>query len=57
MTLPIGYRPLKQRIFTVQTENGAIRVDVKTNGDVIVATGFNLSQNWISLDGITFSID
>lgn len=57
MTLPVGYRPTKIRIFTVQTENGAIRVDVNPNGTVLVATGFDVNQNWISLDGLTFSID
>ncbi|CAL2093899.1 Head domain of trimeric autotransporter adhesin [Tenacibaculum sp. 190524A05c] len=57
MTLPVGFRPQKTRIFTVQTENGSIRVDVNPSGTVVVATGFNINQNWISLDGITFSID
>ncbi len=57
LTLPIGYRPLKTRIFTVETENGSARVDVNPNGTVIIATGFNVNQNWVSLDGLTFSID
>lgn len=57
MTLPVGYRPLKTRIFSVQTENGGMRVDVNSSGAVVIATGFNVNQNWVSLDGITFSID
>ncbi|WP_299216158.1 hypothetical protein [uncultured Aquimarina sp.] len=57
MTLPVGFRPAKTRIFSVETENGSIRVDVNANGTVLVATGFNISQNWVSLDGITFSVD
>ncbi|WP_298543361.1 hypothetical protein [uncultured Aquimarina sp.] len=57
MTLPVGFRPTKTRIFSVETENGSIRVDVNANGTVLVATGFNVNQNWISLDGITFSVD
>lgn len=57
MTLPVGFRPQKTRIFSVQTENGSIRVDVNPSGTVVVATGFNINQNWVSLDGITFSID
>ncbi len=57
MTLPVGFRPQKTRIFSVQTENGSIRVDVNPSGTVVVATGFNVNQNWVSLDGITFSID
>ncbi|WP_299440112.1 hypothetical protein [uncultured Aquimarina sp.] len=57
MTLPVGFRPAKTRIFSVETENGSIRVDVNANGTVLVATGFNVNQNWVSLDGITFSVD
>ncbi|WP_298516988.1 hypothetical protein [uncultured Kordia sp.] len=57
MTLPVGFRPTKTRIFSVETENGAARVDVNPNGTVIIATGFNVVQNWVSLDGLTFSID
>jgi len=57
LTLPVGYRPQKTRIFSVQTENGTIRVDVNPNGTILVATGFNVNQNWVSLDGITFSVD
>jgi hypothetical protein len=57
MTLPAGFRPLKTRIFTVETENGAMRVDINPSGTVIIATGFNINQNWVSLEGLTFSID
>ncbi|MDY8134878.1 hypothetical protein [Aquimarina sp. 2201CG5-10] len=57
MTLPVGFRPTKTRIFSVETENGSIRVDVNANGTVLVATGFDVNQNWVSLDGITFSVD
>ena len=57
MTLPVGFRPLKTRIFSVETENGTARVDVNPNGTVLVATGFNVTQNWVSLDGLTFSVD
>ncbi|WP_299627066.1 hypothetical protein [uncultured Tenacibaculum sp.] len=57
MTLPVGYRPVKTRIFSLQTENGAMRVDVNPSGTVVVASGFSVNQNWVSLDGITFSID
>ncbi len=57
MTLPEGYRPQKTRIFSVETENGSMRVDVNPNGTVLIATGFNINQNWVSFDGITFSVD
>ncbi len=57
ITLPVGFRPTKTRIFSVETENGSARVDVNPNGTVLIATGFNVSQNWVSLDGLTFSVD
>lgn len=56
--LPVGYRPVKQRIFVVSTEAGIIRIDVGANGNVVWGGGaYNGSQNWISLDGISFRID
>ncbi|MBW1294133.1 hypothetical protein [Aquimarina litoralis] len=58
LTLPLGYRPLKQRIFTVSTEAGIVRIDVAANGTVIYnAPAYNGGQNWVSLDGISFRID
>ncbi len=58
LTLPVGYRPLKQRLFTVTTEAGIVRVDVAANGNVIYnGIAHNGVQNWVSLDGISFRID
>ncbi|KAB1155621.1 hypothetical protein F7018_11640 [Tenacibaculum aiptasiae] len=57
-TLPIGYRPKKQRIFSVVTEAGIVRVDIAANGNVIFnGLNFNGGQNWVSLDGISFRVD
>ena len=58
ITLPIGYRPQKQRIFTVSTEAGIVRIDVAANGNVVFnGPSYNGGQNWVSLDGISFRID
>ncbi|CAL2079026.1 hypothetical protein [Tenacibaculum sp. 190524A02b] len=58
LTLPIGYRPQKQRIFTVSTEAGIVRVDVAANGNVIFnAPAHSGGQNWVSLEGISFRVD
>jgi hypothetical protein len=52
-TLPADYRPKYRHIFTAFSSNGAIRVDVSTNG--AVASQPVLQDNdWVSLDGITF---
>ena len=53
--LPVGYRPLKHCVFTQYSADGAVRVDVKSTGDVSVITGFTDGNNeWLSLAGITF---
>ncbi len=58
ITLPAGYRPQKQRIFTVSTEAGIVRIDVAANGNVVFnGPSHNGGQNWVSLDGVSFRID
>ncbi len=58
LTLPVGYRPQKQRIFTVSTEAGIVRIDVAANGNVVFnGPAHNGGQNWVSLDGISFRVD
>ncbi len=55
-TLPAGFRPVKQRIFTgTQDGNNTVRVDVTTTGNVVVLS--NSPVTFISLDGISFRID
>lgn len=50
-TLPAGYRPAFQSLFSV-ISNGAVgRTDVLTNGQVIPYNGTNV---WTSLEGLTF---
>jgi hypothetical protein len=55
-TLPAGYRPSTsgKLLFTTTAQSGLSRIDILTNGDVVVTTG---STGWISLDGITFRAD
>jgi hypothetical protein len=51
-TLPNGYRPAQRELHAVSTNPNTIgRIDILTNGDVIMISGNN---EWISLDGITF---
>jgi hypothetical protein len=53
-TLPVGYRPTEQYIFTVNSGGAFGRVDVAAYGDVIVVTG---NSSWVSLDGISFRVN
>lgn len=52
-TLPAQFAPNQQRIFVVQSNIGPVRVDVKQNGDVILAENKTVTQ-YISLDNISF---
>ena len=54
MTLPTGYRPVASCILTTLSNNVIGRVDINSAGVVVALVGTN---NWISLDGISFSID
>jgi len=56
-TLPMGYRPAKNRIFTTQGENGLVRVDVNSNGEVVIKATFDTVLDWVSLDGILFRVN
>lgn len=58
LTLPVGFRPAKQLIF-YPLGNGQdwVRIDVKTNGDVLVASWGNRMTNpvqWLTVAGISF---
>lgn len=50
-TLPAGYRPDLQQLRIVNANNAYGRVDIKANGDVVIANGSNA---YTSLDGISF---
>jgi hypothetical protein len=51
--LPVGFRPLEQYLFVVETNSNANgRVDIQTDGNVIA--GANISNTWVSLDPISF---
>jgi Tfp pilus assembly protein PilE len=50
-TLPAGYRPSARLVFEV-ANNGAVgRIDILSNGQVLIMTGGNV---WLSLDNIHF---
>lgn len=52
-TLPVGYRPMEKLIFPSLNNNNVSRVDVGSNGDVIVAHP-STASGWLALDGIRF---
>lgn len=51
-TLPDGYRPTQHHLFAVLSNNAIGRVEVRTTGEVIIATPSN--NSWVSLDNIRF---
>ena len=53
-TLPSGYRPKKRKIFTVNSNNSFGRVDILTNGNVIIDS--MCSNGYVSLENISFRI-
>ena len=53
-TLPEGFRPVKDYIFPVVSNNALGRIDVEDTGGVEVVIGSNV---FVSLDGILFSLD
>lgn len=55
--LPVGVRPEGQSVFLVASYAGPMRLDIKTTGEIVVATmqsGAQQSTQWVSLDGIRF---
>ena len=50
-TLPADYRPAAQELFSTLANSQAARVDVKSNGQVVVVLGTN---QWVNLDGLSF---
>lgn len=53
-TLPVGYRPENNRIFSNYTNSGVGHVEVESDGDVIAKAGGN---TWFSLDGVSFRVE
>lgn len=57
LTLPLGYRPASKMIFLVSSANGPVSLEIDTTGNIIINTAFNVSQNWVSLSGISFRLN
>ncbi len=53
-TLPAGYRPDHQHLFAVQSNHALGRVDVRTNGEVVMRDGVT---TWISLSTLSYYAD
>lgn len=53
--LPAGFRPSAQLLYSVVSDSTApTRVDVKSNGDVLLSSPQSGVMAWLSLDGIVF---
>jgi hypothetical protein len=51
-TLPAGYRPAEQTLFTVHSNGAFARIDVMTTGALMMGAGINAA--WTSLAGLSF---
>ncbi|UJB19298.1 MULTISPECIES: hypothetical protein [Lysobacter] len=57
-SLPVGFRPPAQQIYMVASDSSVpARVDVKTNGEVLVSLPGAGTLGWLSLDNVGFFID
>ncbi|MCB9766391.1 MAG: hypothetical protein H6739_41835 [Alphaproteobacteria bacterium] len=57
-TLPEGCRPTRRLIFNLNNHESTARVDVLPNGQIhYVASPGGLDHNWLSLTGISFSVN
>ena len=54
-TLPEGYRPEYENLFSVLSNGAAGRVDIFADGTVKPITPSN--NTWVQLDGISFRVD
>ncbi|ALN78612.1 hypothetical protein [Lysobacter antibioticus] len=56
--LPLGFRPPAQQIYTAVSDSSApTRIDVKTNGEVLVSQPSSGVLGWLSIDGVTYFMD
>ena len=58
--LPEGWKPKKQLIFSVCSDNTARRLDINSNGELFLNTNGNpgtvSGSGWLSLSGISFYV-
>jgi hypothetical protein len=56
VTMPAGYIPSFNRVFTVYSSSGTIRLDVNGNGTITTpGTTFSGANQWVSMNGVIFS--
>lgn len=53
-TLPVGFRPSADLSFVAVNNSGAVRLDVKTNGDIVTGAG-GAAAGYLSLANISFN--
>ena len=51
-TLPSGYRPPAQCLYIMNTNTGAGRLDIQTDGQIVATSG---GTDWVQLEGFIFS--
>lgn len=57
-SLPVGFRPPAQQIYMVASDSSVpARIDVKTNGEVLVTLPGAGTLGWLSLDNVGYFID
>ena len=57
LTLPTGFRPQSNRIFTAGQSGNQLRVDVYPDGRVVYINGTDGGNDYVSLDNVSFRID
>lgn len=56
--LPVGFRPLAQHLFVINTDIAvAVRIDVRSNGEVYLPQATSAPLGWMSLDSVSFYVD
>ena len=55
-TMPVGFRPPADVIFTVQTNGGSLRLDILSNGNAQQQPGAAGSQAFVTLANISYSV-
>jgi hypothetical protein len=55
--LAVGFRPFYNIILPVRTEGAPTRMEINTNGDVVLIFETGSNNTWVSLSNISFRID
>jgi len=56
-TMPLGCMPTARMVFHPRVKQGAARVDILPNGEVLLVSGRPSSGNWLSMSGLYFTLN